>query len=345
MAASSFFFQMTQQLPDTASGEGQSAAQDSISDALTTLGEGVSSAGRLLLQGEWEALGTRVVDGTLQMGAHLAPKLLSALFVAVFFYVLYRVILGMASRIMDRSPQVSAGMQAIGIRTFRVLGLGFVGVMTLSQLGVEVSAILAGFGIAGLAVGFAAKDSLGNFISGVTILLDRPFQVGDWVEVENDIYGQVQELTLRSTRILTKNREIVVIPNDQMVNQAVWNHSTMGAYRVDVDFGIAYKEDVDRAREVVMALPEGDDRLATNRSADVVMTKMNDSSVDFQLRLWVTDAGLARPLRFAYTEKIRKALAEADIEIPFPHLQLFVDEAKGLEALPLFSKKGESDSS
>ncbi len=315
------------------------AARDSVSDALSNLGEGVSSAGRLLLQGEWDALMTRVVDGTLHMGGELAPKLLSALFVAVFFYALYRILLGAGSRIMKRSPKVDAGMQAIGVRTFRVLGLGFVGVMTLSQLGVNVSAILAGFGIAGLAVGFAAKDSLGNFISGVTILLDRPFEVGDWVKV-GDIYGQVRELTLRSTRIRTLNREMVVIPNDQMVNQAVWNQSGTDSYRVDVDFGVAYKEDIDETRAVVMGLVQGEARLAPGREPDVVVTRLNDSSVDFQLRMWVQDAGLSVPLRLEYTEKIRKALGQADIEIPFPHLQLFIDEAKGLAALPPLSGGG-----
>lgn len=308
---------------------------DSLTQTLTNLSEGVASAGRLLLQGEWQALATRVVDGVLQMGADLAPKLLSALFVAVFFYGLYRVFLGLAAGFMQRSSRVDPGMQAIGVKTLRVLGLGFVGVVTLSQLGVNVSAILAGFGIAGLALGFAAKDSLGNFISGLTILLDRPFQVGDWVEV-GEMYGQVKELTLRSTRILTRNRELIVIPNDQMVNQALLNQSASGVFRVDVDFGVSYKEDVDRTREVVLALVEGDDRLAPHPEPAVVMTRMNDSSVDFQLRMWLNDAGLSLPLRWEYTEQIRKALKAADIEIPFPHLQLHIDGAKGLTALPAF---------
>ena len=313
------------------------SAQDSLSNALSQLGQEVSGAGRLLLRGEWDALGTLVVDGSIQMMGNLAPKLLSAALVTVFFYILYRIFLGGASNLMRRSPKVDEGMRAIGVRTLRVLGLGFVGVMALSQVGVNVGAILAGFGIAGLAVGFAAKDSLGNFISGVTILLDRPFQVGDWLEV-GEVYGQVKELTLRSTRILTRNREMVVIPNDQMVNQAVWNQSAMGSYRLDVDFGVAYKEDLDRTREVVLGQVEEDDGMASHQDPQVVVTKLNDSSVDLQLRLWLDDPGRSRPLKWEYTERIRKGLARADIEIPFPHLQLFVDEAKGLEAIPFFSR-------
>jgi len=326
------------QLPDSIL-QGQSQPQaDSLSDAFSTLGREVSGAGRLLWRGEWDALWARILDGTLQMGAHLVPKVLSALFVAAVFYGLYRVLLGTAARIMDRSSRVNPGMQAIGLKTLRVLGIGFIGVITLSQLGVNVSAILAGFGIAGLAVGFAAKDSLGNFISGITILLDRPFHVGDWVQV-GDIYGQVKELTLRSTRIMTRKREVVVIPNDQMVNQAVWNQSASGPFRVDVEFGVAYKEDIDRTREVVLELVDGEEGIVSDPPPKVVVTRLNDSSIDFQLWLWVRDPRFARPLLWEYTEKIRKALKSADIEIPFPHLQLFVDEAKGLEALPVFQGK------
>lgn len=275
------------------------------------------------------------MDGTLQMGAELAPKLLSALIVTLFFYGLFRIVLRLASSLLERNRKVDKGMQAIGIKTLRVMGLGFVAVLGLAQLGVNVSAILAGFGIAGLALGFAAKDALGNFISGLTILLDRPFKVGDWVQV-GGMYGQVRELTLRSTRILTRNRELIVIPNDQMVNQPVHNQSANRIFRVDVDFGVSYKEDVDQVREVVLGLVTDDDRLVANPGPTVIMTKMNDSSVDFQLRMWVRDAGLSLPLGWEYTEKIRKALGAEGIEIPFPHLQLHVDGAKGLAALPAF---------
>jgi small conductance mechanosensitive channel len=333
--------QLAQVVDSVSQGQAQQTLADSAPDAISSLGEGVSSAGRLLIQGKWAALGTRVVDGALEMGADFLPRFLSALFVAAFFYAMYRLLLGGAARVMERSHRVDAGMQAIGVKSLRVLGLALVGVITLSQLGVNVSAILAGFGIAGLAVGFAAKDSLSNFVSGITILLDRPFHVGDWVEV-GDVYGQVKGLTLRSTRILTRNRELVVIPNDQMVNQAVWNQSAYGTFRVDVDFGVAYKEDIDETRAVVMALLEEDDRLVDDPAAEVVITKLNDSSVDFQLRMWVRDAGVSLPMRWEYTEKIRKALGKADIEIPFPHLQLFVDEVKGLAGLPGF-RGGEED--
>lgn len=143
----------------------------------------------------------------------------------------------------------------------------------------------------------------------------------------------MRELTLRSTRIRTLNREEVVIPNVQMISQPLVNQSSIGRLRVDVPIGVAYKEDLDRTRETVMALVQDDDRLASDPPARVVVTRLNDSSVDLELHLFVNDPSQAVPVRYEYTEKVRKALGEADIEIPFPHLQLFVDGADGLERL------------
>ena len=315
------------------------AVRDSAADALSTLGREVSDAGRLLAEGQWAAVLDLTIQGAWGLGARLLPQLLSALFVVAVFYTLYRILFRGADKVMERHPRVGPGMRTLLTRTFRVVGLAFVGVLGLSQMGVNVSALLAGLGIAGLAVGFAAKDSLENFIAGVSILLDRPFRVGQWVRV-GDMYGRVTELTLRSTRLRTLNREEVVIPNVQMISEPLVNQSAMGALRVDVPFGVAYKEDLDRTRETVLALTEGDDRLRAEPTPRVVVTALGDSSVDMELHVHVEDAGDAVPVRFHYTEAVRKALGEADIEIPFPHLQLFVDGAEGLARLPAFAGGG-----
>lgn len=303
-------------------------------DVFSTLGDEVSTAGQLLLQGDWGGVWTLLVDGVIQTGAALLPKLVSAAFVALALYVLYRMAVTAVDRVLRRSKGVSEGLHIMVVKTLRVTGLGFIALVALSQLGLNVSAVVAGLGIVGLAVGFAAQDSLANFIAGVTILVDQPFRVGDWVQI-GDVEGRVRDMTLRSTRVLTRSREVVVIPNEQMVKQAVTNHSGNLPLRVDVPFGVAYKEDLDETRRVVLGVVEGDDRLVAEPAPDVVVATLNDSSVDLVLRFHVPDASLSQPLRFEYTEKIRKALGKADIEIPFPHLQLFVDGVEGVQGLTL----------
>ncbi|MEM1125333.1 MAG: mechanosensitive ion channel family protein [Bacteroidota bacterium] len=319
-----------------------SAAVDSVAadttDPLTRVSQEFSEATDLLLAGElglfWEQFSAGL--GDLVIG--FIPLLLKALLVFFLLYGVYRAFGSVLRRVMDRSSQVDAGLQGIITKTYRFTGLSLIVIMVLSQFGVNVAALLAGFSIVGIAVGFAARDTLENFISGVTILLDRPFRIGDNVTVA-EVYGTVEDITLRSTRLRTLTNEMMIMPNLQMVNQKLINHSMLGLKRVDVPFGIAYKEYPDEARRVVLELTEGDPRLHPDFPPNVVVTALNDSSVDLVLRLFITNPKQEVAVRFEYVEKVREALREADIEIPFPHMQLFLDEAKGLEGSTLFGKR------
>ncbi|MDX1646692.1 MAG: mechanosensitive ion channel [Longimicrobiales bacterium] len=334
---------MALQIPQAQSQDTSSVLGDSLDVSLDRIGEGVSNTGRLILEGEWDLVLERLLSGITNLFIASVPNLISAVFVGIFFYILYRVVGSVTRRVLRRSRGVDRGLEAIVMKTFRVVGWGFILLLVLSQLGINLSALIAGLGIAGLAVGFAAKDSLENFISGLTILLDRPFKVGDWVTV-GGYFGQVSNITLRSTRIDTPNRQTVVFPSLQMVNQPLVNHSSGGALRVDVDFGIAYKEDIEETREVVLSVLDGsDDRLTGDLEPRVVVTGLNDSSVDMQLRLFIREAGDQVAVRLDYLEKIRNALGEADIEIPFPHLQLFIDEAEAFRQTPLRISRVEED--
>lgn len=326
---------LTLQLPQEPAADTNTALRDSIGGSLDRIGEGVTDTGRLILAGEWSAVFERAVEGGANLLVAFVPSFISALFVGLIFYGIFRIMIGVAGEVLHRSRAVDEGLETISMRTLRVIGWGFISVLVLSQLGINVAALVAGLGIAGLALGFAAKDSLENFIAGITILLDRPFSVGDWITVDGH-YGKIFSISLRSTRMQTPKNEIVVFPSVHMVTNAIMNHTSGAPLRVDVPFGIAYKESIDAAREVAMSLVDPDDtRLAPGMEHRVVTTKLNDSSVDLELRLFVTDPGFALPLRFDYTERVRKALDAAGIEIPFPHLQVFIDEAKALRDTPV----------
>jgi len=206
--------------------------------------------------------------------------------------------------------------------TLIVFGL----IMALDQLGVDVTTALAGLGVAGIAVGFAAQDTLANLISGITIFLDKPFLVDDWVTT-GDEYGQVTNITLRTTRIRTNRNSFVVIPNRVIIDSVLENHSKHGELRIDVPVGIAYKEDIDRAREVLVEATKELPHVGS-RGVDVVVEGLGGSSVDLLVRAWTDEARYQQPLHFAVVEASKKALDKAGIEIPFPHLQLFVDDVR-----------------
>src|SRR5690606_16454336 len=171
---------------------------------------------------------------------------------------------------------MDTGVQQLILRALRVVVFAFAVITVLGQLGINVTALVAGLGIAGIALGFAAQDTVKNFIAGVTILLDRPFRVGDNIELE-DTFGTVDEITLRSTRVRTLNNEIAIVPNAKVIEEKIINHTMLRTLRVVVPFGIAYKERPQAAREVVLALTEGDRRLHPDYPPSVVVEALGDS--------------------------------------------------------------------
>ncbi len=303
--------------------------------AMGDFSEQVGQAAQAIREGDVSGFWLQVRDGGIALAAEFIPLLLQAIVVFLLLYVVYRVIRGLLTRVMHRSRHVDAGVESLVTKSFRIVGLTFISLMVLDQLGVNITTLLAGLSIVGIAVGFASQDTVQNFISGVTILLDRPFSVGDQVEVDGT-YGTVMEISLRSTRLRTLNDTVMVMPNVTMVNQKLINHAMLHHVRVQVPFGIAYKENMQSARETVLATLEGDSRIAATPEPKVVVTELGDSSVNMELRFYLEDAKTEVPMRFEYIEKAKSALDAKGIEIPFPHMQLFIDEAKGFENSSLF---------
>lgn len=325
------------------------AAQDSLSEDSTVVNQAVdqfsnafSEALRLFFAGNWEGLYDHLTSGALYLFGLFTERGLQALAAFLLLFVIYRVLFLTLERTLDRSESIEPGLQSLLLKTFRVVTFFFIGTVVLDQLGVNVAVLVGGLGIAGVIAGFAARDSLENFISGVTILVDKPFRVGDFIEIE-DQYGQVDEITLRSTRIRTVRNRIMVLPNTEMITKRVMNHTKRNVLRIDVPFGIAYKERPAEARKVLLPLVEEDDRILSEPAPSVIVTEMSDSSVDMSFRFYLRDASQEVPVRWEYTEKVREALRDADIEIPFPHRQLFLDEAKALEGTPLLAPAERSE--
>jgi len=324
---------VAQQLNSPAPDSTQSGPVD---EAVGRFSNAFSEGLRLFLDGNWEGLYEHLTSGALYLLGLLTERGLQSLAAFLLLYIIYRVLYLTFERTLDRSDGIEPGLQSLLLKTFRVASFFFIGTVVLDQLGVNVAVLVGGLGIAGIVAGFAARDSLENFIAGVTVLVDKPFQVGDYIEI-NDQYGQVDEITLRSTRLRTVRNRIMVLPNTYMITHQLMNHTKRNVLRIDIPFGIAYKEYPEEAREALLPLFEGDDRVLSEPSPTVVVTEMADSSVNLALRFYTRDPSQEVPLRWEYTEKVRETLREADIEIPFPHRQLFLDEAKALQGSKLLA--------
>lgn len=253
------------------------------------------------------------------------PKLVVAILILLAFAIGYRLARKPIQAALKRTSMADALVDLLVRRLFKYVIYAVGIVMAADQLGVNVTAALAGLGVAGIAIGFAAQDSVANVISGILIFWDKPFVVGDWIETEGE-FGQVSDITLRTTRIRTPRNTYIVIPNKRIIDAVIENLSKHGELRVDVSIGIAYKEDIIRAREVLLTTASELDWLDSGRDTDVVVHELADSSVNLRLRVWIKDAADQQRTIFTLTERCKLALDNEGISIPFPHLQLYVDE-------------------
>ncbi len=283
-----------------------------------------------------QALLTRVVE--------YVPRVAAAALIMGVFWVGFRVLRRLLNPAFRKMEIHEAIRDLLVDKLFRYGVLLFGVVMAADQLGFNVGAALAGLGVAGIAIGFAAQDSVANVIAGILIFWDKPFSVGDWIKTEGE-YGRVSEITLRSTRIRTARNTFVVLPNKRIIDVTLENFSKHGELRVDVPLGIAYKENIPEARRVLLDAVRKVDGLSEGHDPDVVVTALADSSVNLAVRVWI-DSGEHSPATYSSVlEASKMALDDAGIQIPFPHLQLFVDDVEdrvwtGLSGVPGLSVAG-----
>ena len=191
---------------------------------------------------------------------------------------------------------------------------------------VNATAWLTSAGILGIAIGFAAKDTLGNLFSGIFILADAPYKIGDFIILDNQERGVVTNIGLRSTRILTRDDIEVIIPNAVIAAAKIVNE-TGGPHpkeRLRIPIGVAYGSDVDQVVEVLEQVAHDNEAICRDPEPRVRMRRFGDSSLDFELLCWIrepVDRGLRR---HELNMGVYKALAAHDIAIPFPQRDLHI---------------------
>ncbi len=184
---------------------------------------------------------------------------------------------------------------------------------------INISPLLATAGIAGLAVGFAVKDSLANILGGIQLVLDKTFKVGDKIQLESGEMGVILDIGIRSTKLKTYDNEVIYIPNGNLANAKVKNFTVPDlSIRVNVNFGVVYGSDPERVQQVVLEALKNIDTVLEDPEPVVQFMQMSDFSLDFIARAWVASYTEAYFMKIKMTEEIYKALNKANIGIPFP---------------------------
>ena len=239
-----------------------------------------------------------------------------AVLVAIGFYLLYRFTRTPLLHLLH-SWEVDDYLSNVLVNSVYKSVLVVVGfISALSQLGVNVLAALTGFGVVGIAIGFAAKDTLGNIISGFMIFWDKPFLVGDWIEVD-DHYGQVQGITLRSTRIHTSDNYHIVVPNQTIINSVVINHHHARPVRVFAYFDVPYDADVDKAMMILKRVAKDFPELDESHDIGAGVAELKDNGlVNVAVLFWANSAKNAIGADGWMRQHGRDALLEAGYTVP-----------------------------
>ena len=202
-----------------------------------------------------------------------------------------------------------------------VLGLASV----MAQFGFDIVSLVAGLGIVGLAVGFAAQSTLANFIAGITILLEQSFQVGDWIHI-NDNEGRVVLIALRTTHILTRDNITVIIPNSNVASSEVINLTSKNFIRFDIRVRIAFEDDIELARKEILQVLSNTDAVLNRPETSATVAEIGEYGVFFIVRFWVKPAAVARipKIKEVLQEEIKIAFDAANISTPYPHMRLLM---------------------
>ncbi|MDX1507209.1 MAG: mechanosensitive ion channel family protein [Woeseiaceae bacterium] len=188
--------------------------------------------------------------------------------------------------------------------------------IALSQLGVSLGPLLAGLGIAGFILGFALQDSLSNFASGMMILVYRPFDVGDYVEA-GGVEGRVDRMSLVNTTFKTFDNQVLVVPNNLIWQTVIKNLTAQTTRRVDLTFGIAYEDDIDKAKSILRDIVDNHPAVLDDPEPNIRVHSLGESSVDLILRPWVKTDDYWDTY-WDLTEIVKKRFDEEGITIPFP---------------------------
>jgi len=195
-----------------------------------------------------------------------------------------------------------------------VFVIGFL--IALSQIGISLAPMLAGLGVAGFIIGFALQDTLGNFAAGGMILIYRPFDVDDYIEVAG-VDGTVKKMNLVSTTITTPDNQALIIPNSKIWGDVIRNKTGQRVRRVDLEFGISYSDSIEHAEEVFRKVLATMPAVLPEPAPNIQVIRHGESSIDFIVRPWVKTEDYW-PTYWAMQRAVKLAFDEAGITIPFP---------------------------
>jgi len=253
-----------------------------------------------------------------------AINLVIAIFVFYIGRVVARLVVKTLDKLMQRS-KMDASLRKFATDLAYGLLMAIVVIASLERLGVKTTAAIAIIGAMGLALGLALQGSLGNFASGVMIIMFKPYKIGDLVKLGGQV-GVVEEIKVFNTVLITPDNRTILMPNGQITSASIENLSAKGILRIDMTFGIGYDDDIRAAKKMIEQVITSDPRVLADPAPQVAVAELADSSVNFVVRPWVTVADYWG-VRFDLTERLKLEADTQGISIPYPQRDVHMHQA------------------
>lgn len=252
------------------------------------------------------------------------PRLVGFLLILAFGYVLARIILRITKKALGKTHMDPTGHRFM-LSILKVLLYVIVVIIALSQLNVDMTSLITILGVGGLAISLAVQDSLSNVAGGFIILFTHPFKVGDFIEIDS-LSGTVKQINLLQTKLTTSDNKAIFIPNGQVSSSRITNYSAEDKRLLAIPVSVSYKEDIDRVKQVLYGLIDGDERILQDPAPNIYVTAYAASSIDLSVRVWVNNADYWG-VNFQFLEQLKKAFDANHISIPYNQLDVHIDQA------------------
>ncbi|MBT3465141.1 mechanosensitive ion channel family protein, partial [archaeon] len=210
-------------------------------------------------------------------------------------------------------------------RMLKIVGFAIYFFVFFSVWDINLAPLLASAGVLGLAVAFAAKDTISNIFGGLAIFFDKPYEIGDYVVIDNE-RGEVVDIGLRSTKIKTRDDVFITIPNSVMASSKVINQTgILPKLRVRIDVGVSYDSDLEKVEKVLMDLAKNEEYIEKNPPAKVRYRTFGDFGINLQFSFWTKNPALKGRHTHFIIKKIHKIFKKENIKIPYPTQELYIN--------------------
>ncbi len=256
------------------------------------------------------------IDKGVDFVTEYGPKVIGAILIYIVGSWIIKKITGALRKVMSKS-KYDESLQKFLLNLVSWALKVLLILVVIGKLGVETTSFAAILAAAGLAVGLALQGSLSNFAGGVLIMIFKPYRIGDLVEAQ-DVLGVVKEIEIFTTKLVSPDNKLVIVPNGAMANGNIVNYTAEGKIRVDTVIGVAYEEDIKKTKEVLLKVLTSNPKVLNDPAPSVNVLELADSSVNFAVRPFCKPEDYW-DVYFATYEGCKLALDEAGIEIPYPH--------------------------